>query len=184
MKIIVGLGNPGLRYRNTRHNVGFMALTVLAKRHGLKIKKKGFHGEYCIGRIAGQEIALLKPMTYMNLSGEAVAAICSSRLEDERDLLVVNDDIDLPFGTIRVREKGSSGGHNGLRSIIDMMGSGFARLKIGVRGENAPADAASFVLSRFNREEKSKISGIIEQAADCIETWIKEGTRPAMNRYN
>ena len=184
MKIIVGLGNPGFRYRNTRHNVGFMALDVLAKRHGLKIKKKGFHGEYGIGRISGQEVALLKPMTFMNLSGESVEALCSSRLETKSDLLVVNDDIDLPFESIRMREKGSSGGHNGLRSIIDRMGSDFARLRIGVMQEEAPVDTASFVLSRFTNEEKSKISGIIECAADCIEAWLDKGVREAMNLYN
>ena len=184
MKIVVGLGNPGFRYRNTKHNVGFKVVDLLAKKHRLSVKKKGFNGVYGVGRIAGEEVMLFKPATYMNLSGEAVHAVCSSRLEEKKDLLIVSDDADLTLGRIRIREKGSSGGHNGLQSIIDKTGPDFARLRIGVRTEETVEDLASYVLSPFSRKYRSSLDEILEKAADCTESWLRKGTKEAMNRYN
>ena len=180
MKIIVGLGNPGLRYKNTKHNIGFRVLDLLAKKHRLSIKKKAFHGVYGVGRIAGQETILFKPLTYMNLSGGAVNAVCSSRLESKEDLLVISDDIDLPFGHIRFREKGSSGGHNGLQSIIEKIGPEFHRLKVGVRSDERIADTAAYVLSSFKREARSRMNEVLNKAVERIETWLEKGAKGTM----
>lgn len=175
MKVVVGLGNPGLRYRKTRHNIGFMALNTLAKKHRLAIKKKGFGGVYGIGRISREEVILFEPLTYMNSSGEALKAVCSSHLADRDDLLVVSDDLDLPFGVLRLKEKGSSGGHNGLQSIIDKMGTDFARLKVGIGTENRLEDAAAYVLASFSRQERASLPEILDATVERIETWIVSG---------
>ncbi|MFH1552297.1 MAG: aminoacyl-tRNA hydrolase [Candidatus Omnitrophota bacterium] len=184
MKIVVGLGNPGLRYRNTRHNVGFLVLKLLAKKYRLGIKKKGFQGVYGLGRIARQEVMLFEPLTYMNLSGGAVGAVCSSKLLDKMDLLVVSDDFNLPLGNVRLRGKGSSGGHNGLQSIIDRIGPDFARLRVGVGPEHEVSDMSAYVLSPFPRREKAVLNEALEQAAECVETWLEAGTEKAMIQYN
>ncbi|MGB2630010.1 MAG: aminoacyl-tRNA hydrolase [Candidatus Omnitrophota bacterium] len=184
MKIIVGLGNPGLKYRNTKHNVGFKVVDLLAKKHRCGIRKKGFHGAYGTGRIAGQEVILFKPLTFINLSGEAVEAICASRLEDIKDLLVISDDINLSLGNIRLREKGSSGGHNGLQSIIERVGSNFARLRVGIEAGEIIEDAAAYVLSPFPRRVRSGLGDVLEKSAECAEAWLAKGVRAAMNNYN
>ncbi|MGB2599996.1 MAG: aminoacyl-tRNA hydrolase [Candidatus Omnitrophota bacterium] len=184
MKIVVGLGNPGFKYRNTRHNIGFRILDLLAKKYRLGIKKKAFQGIYGVGRVAGREAMLFKPMTYMNLSGEAVHAVCSSHLEDKEDILVVTDDADLPFGSIRFRKQGSSGGHNGLQSIIERMGPDFARLRVGIRSTERVEDMAAYVLSPFPRKIRPELDNILENAADCIETWLEKGAKEAISRYN
>ena len=184
MKIIVGLGNPGLRYRNTKHNIGFKVLDLLAKKHRCGIKKKGFNGIYGVGRVAGQEVILFKPLTFMNLSGDAVEAICASRLDDKKDLLVISDDITLSLGSIRLREKGSSGGHNGLQSIIEKMGPDFARLRVGIRTVDTVEDASTYVLSSFPRKVRSALDDVLETAAGCAEAWLDKGMRAAMNHNN
>lgn len=184
MKIIVGLGNPGLRYKNTRHNAGFLALKALAKKHGLSIKKRGFNGIYGIGRIIQQEVILFEPLTYMNLSGKAIEAICSSRLEEKEDLLVVSDDFNLSLGQIRLRIKGSSGGHNGLESIIGSIGPEFSRLRIGIGRGEVEGDMTGFVLSPFPRKERPLLKETIERAVEGIEVWLDKGIKEAMNLFN
>ena len=185
MKIIVGLGNPGLRYKKTRHNVGFSVITAISKKHKIRIKKKGFSGNYGIGRINGREVLLFEPMMYMNLSGQAVNAVCSSKLEDKKDLLIISDDINLLLGTLRLREKGSAGGHNGLRSIIGSIGEDFCRLRIGVAAENMLIeDMAPFVLSGFSRKESPIIKDSIEKTVECVDMWVKQGIEEVMSRYN
>lgn len=185
MKIIVGLGNPGFRYKKTRHNVGFSVITAISKQYKIRIKKKGFSGNYGIGRINGWEVLLFEPMTYMNLSGQAVNAVCSSKLGDKKDLLIISDDINLPLGTLRLREKGSAGGHNGLKSIIGSIGEDFCRLRIGVAAENMPVeDMVSFVLSRFSRKEFSVINDSIEKTVECVDMWVEQGIKEVMGRYN
>ncbi|NQT32231.1 MAG: aminoacyl-tRNA hydrolase [Candidatus Omnitrophica bacterium] len=184
MKIIVGLGNPGLRYRNTRHNVGFLVLNALARKHALRIRKKGFGGKYAVGRILRNEVMLFEPLTYMNLSGEAVSSICSSKLEEKADLLVVSDDVNLDPGSIRLREKGSSGGHNGLKSIIDKIGPDFARLRIGIGADRKIADMSSHVLAAFPRREKTVLNEVLEKAVECIEIWLAQGVKEAMGKSN
>ena len=184
MKIIVGLGNPGFRYRNTRHNVGFMVLNKIAKKYKVPIKKKGYKAFYNIGNIEGQTVALFEPMTYMNLSGEAVASVCASKLDNKEDLIVVTDDVNIPLGTLRLREKGSSGGHNGLKSIIDNLDENFVRLRVGVGPEYTVQDMSSYVLGGFSRKERLLLSESIEKASECVITWLRSGTKEAMNIYN
>ncbi len=184
MKIIVGLGNPGLKYKNTRHNAGFMVLKVLAKRHHIALRTKGYGGVYGIGRIASHEVMLFEPLTYMNLSGEAVRSVSSAKLKDEQDLLVVGDDVSIPLGTLRLREKGSSGGHNGLKSIIGIIGQDFARLRFGVGSQDVPEDMAAYVLAPFLREEKRSLEETLDKAAECVESWVRHGVKDAMNRFN
>jgi PTH1 family peptidyl-tRNA hydrolase len=184
MKIIVGLGNPGLRYRSTRHNVGFMVLRSLAKKHGVNMRKKGFRGVYGIGRISQQEVMLFEPHTYMNLSGEAVKSACSSKLKNKHELLVISDDFHLSLGDLRLREKGSSGGHNGLQSIIDKMGPVFTRLRVGVGSSGPDEDIVSYVLSSFRRAEKAALVKAVEKAVKCAEMWLAKGSKEAMNRHN
>ncbi len=172
MKIIIGLGNPGMRYKNTRHNVGFRVLDQIAKEYKFSIKKKGYQGIYGVAKIENSQAMLFKPLTYMNLSGEAVQALCSSKLKDKNDLLVITDDVNLEIGVLRLKDKGSSGGHNGLKSIIEQMGQDFARLRIGVGGKPEEADLSSHVLSSFSREDRKIVDETIEKAAECAAIWI------------
>ncbi|MBD3427218.1 MAG: aminoacyl-tRNA hydrolase [Candidatus Omnitrophica bacterium] len=184
MKIIAGLGNPGLRYRNTRHNAGFMVVKTLAKRHRLPVRKKGFGGVYGTGRIKGRQVMLFEPLTLMNRSGEAVKSVCSAHLEEKEDLLVLSDDVNIPFGTIRIRGKGSAGGHNGLRSVIEHIGADFARLRIGIAPEEEVEDLAQYVLSPFPRKKRQQLAELIEKAADAVETWVEKDITETMNRHN
>lgn len=184
MKIIVGLGNPGLKYKNTRHNIGFLVLKVLSKRHGIPVKKKAFKGLYGIGRIAAQEVMLFEPMTYMNLSGQAVKEAIYAKLECRAGLLVISDDTNLAFGNIRLRSAGSSGGHNGLASIIEEIGPDFARLRVGIKREEKIHDMADYVLSSFSRGEKALLTGVLGKAADAAENWASYDIKAAMSKYN
>ncbi len=184
MKIIAGLGNPGLRYRNTRHNVGFMVIDALAKKHRISVRKKGFQGVYGIGRIARKEVMLFKPLTYVNLSGSAVKSVCASRIDDKEDFLAVSDEINLPLGRIRLRRQGSSGGHNGLQSIIDQIGPDFPRLRVGVKNTDVIEDMVAYVLSPFPRKERAVLSEAVEEAVGSVETWVAEGIAEAIRRYN
>ncbi|MDP8299940.1 MAG: aminoacyl-tRNA hydrolase [Candidatus Tantalella remota] len=184
MKIIVGLGNPGFRYRNTRHNAGFLALKLLAADAGISIRKKGYSGIYGIGRIEGQEVLLFEPLTYMNRSGEAVKSICSAKLDESSELLVVTDDFNIPLGSVRLREQGSAGGHNGLKSIIEHIGNDFTRLRLGVGTVSGIEDMSSYVLSAFPRRERACLNGMLEESAGCIKIWLSRGIKEAMNRHN
>ena len=184
MKIIAGLGNPGLRYRNTRHNAGFLAVKALSKKYRIALRKKGFGGIYGTGRISGEEVMLFEPLTFMNLSGEAVKSASSRKLEAQDDLLVISDDVNLPLGRVRVRGKGSAGGHNGLESIIGSIGQDFARLRIGVGDAPQGADMAAYVLAPFPRRERPILSEAIEKAIEAAEAWLTQGISAAMNRCN
>lgn len=181
MKIIVGLGNPGLRYRNTRHNAGFLAAGVFAKKHKIGIKKKGFLGVYGQGRIKGRQVVIFMPMTYMNLSGDAVKSVCAGKLSEKEDILVISDDINLPIGDIRLREKGSAGGHNGLKSIIEKIGSDFVRLRIGVGQEEKIEDMSAYVLAPFPQSQKKIMAETFEKAVEVIETWLARDPHRASN---
>lgn len=184
MKIIAGLGNPGFRYRNTRHNAGFRVIDELAKKYRIRVKKKGFHGVYGVGVIAGEEVMLFKPLTFMNLSGEAIEAAISRHLASEaskEDLLVIADDLSLPLGSFRIRKKGSSGGHNGLESIIGRLGEDFTRLKVGIGSENMPEDKASYVLAPFSRKDAAFLGGVISDVLDALETWVSKGALEAIS---
>lgn len=183
--LIVGLGNPGAEYQNTRHNVGFRAVDLLAERHRIdtrKTQKRAFVGH---GRIGDMPVALAKPITFMNLSGESIAALLRAFDLQPADVIVVTDDVDLSTGRLRVRPSGSAGGHNGLKSVIEHLRTeDFPRIRIGVgrpKGERAMID---HVLSKFERTELEPIAQAIESAADAVETILSEGVEAAMNRFN
>jgi peptidyl-tRNA hydrolase, PTH1 family len=183
MKIVVGLGNPGREYATTRHNVGFMVVDRLARRIGAPGSKRRFRSELTEGFLDGEKIVLVQPQTYMNLSGHAVREVVNwyrARLED---VLVVSDDLDLPYGVMRMRARGSAGGHNGLASIFEQLGTETVpRLKIGIgRG---PGQATSRVLSRFSAEEERALSELVDRAADAVERWARDGIVAAMNEVN
>lgn len=183
MKVIAGLGNPGQRYAATRHNAGFRAIDVLASRWGIDVGREKFHAWFGSGPVGGETVALVKPTTFMNRSGQAVLAVGRFYQIELSDLLVVLDDFALPLGRIRVRGRGSAGGHNGLSDIITRLGTdAFARLRIGV-GE-AIGDPARYVLERFSEQEESIVGRVVERAADAAECWLESGTEAAMNRFN
>ena len=185
MKLIVGLGNPGIQYAETRHNIGFMVVTHLAERAGIALKRKGYQGFYGVGRVAGEEVTILLPQTYMNRSGASVAPACQSLGVTPGDLIVVHDEIDLAFGCLRVKAGGGHGGHNGLRSIVGALGeAGYARLRMGVGRPPVGGDVSGHVLSRFNATERVSLQKYIEVASDALELLLREGAQEAMNSYN
>jgi PTH1 family peptidyl-tRNA hydrolase len=184
-KLIVGLGNPGMTYTRTRHNIGFLVVESLATRHGLRLGRSRLPAEVVSGMIAGQPVVLARPQTYMNESGRAVAGLTRYYAVASADVLVVFDDLDLPFGHLRLRGEGSAGGHRGLQSIIDHLGqTAVPRLRIGIGRPPAGQPAERFVLSGFNADERAQLPAILETAADCVEIWLADGLSVAMNRYN
>jgi PTH1 family peptidyl-tRNA hydrolase len=192
MKLVVGLGNPGARYRGTRHNVGFEVMDVLAARHGLRFdawKTLADTAEWRRPRQGGdshdERIWFVKPMTFMNLSGEAVVALMGFYKIDLADVLVVCDDVNLPEGRLRARPGGSEGGNNGLRSIVASLGTPeFARLRLGVGRGDERRDLADHVLSRFGPDEQPVINSAIDRAADAVEVWMTDGIAAVMNSFN
>lgn len=184
VRLIVGLGNPGPGYARTRHNVGFMVVDRLADRHGLRFNQKKAHSLVARGEIGGSEVVLAKPQTYMNLSGGAVQGLLMVFGVKPTDLLVVYDDFDLPLGTLRLRPRGGPGTHNGMRSIVERLGTQeFPRLRLGI-GPAGPADPQEYVLSPFAEAEQPVIEEACERAVAAIETLLREGLEAAMNRYN
>jgi len=182
---VVGLGNPGRNYEGTRHNVGFDAIDLLASRNNIKINKIKFKSVYGEGIIGNNKVILLKPQTYMNNSGMAVLDLYNFYKLPVENIIVVVDDIDIEFSTIRVKAKGSAGSHNGMKSIIyHLQSDNFPRVKIGIGQKQEGQDLADFVLSRFNREERDKIDLAIEKAALAVETIITDGVQKAMNQFN
>jgi len=186
MWLIVGLGNPGEKYARTRHNIGFDGLEALAKRHGLEFRGKRANSLIAEGSIGGQRVALAKPQTFMNLSGQAVTALRSwYKLDAAKELLVVYDDMDLPFGKLRLRERGSAGTHNGMRSIVGQLGgSEFPRLRVGIDQAPGKLDAAAYVLSRFSKAEEAELPFLLDTLSDAVELVVREGLPAAMNKYN
>ena len=189
MKLIVGLGNPGRLYENNRHNIGFICLNRFAKANGLRFDKKHGKARTGAGDVAGVKIVLAKPQTYMNSSGESVSLLVNKFNVDLDDLIIVHDDLDLPLGKIRIRRGGSSGGHKGINSIIDHLGSqDFIRVRVGIgRPEPAQLDekvVMDYVLSDFTSEEKSVIAEVVPRVKEALNCLITEGLVVAMNRYN
>lgn len=184
MYIIVGLGNPGRRYENTKHNIGFLTLDLLAEKYGIKIrtiKHKALIGE---GTIGTEKVLLVKPQTYMNLSGQSVRDVISYYKVPMEKLLVVYDDVDLPIGRIRIRERGSAGTHNGMRSIIyDLKQDGFPRIRIGIGGE-VRGNLAEYVIGGFGRKERQQMEEGILRAVSALECILTDGIVKAMNDYN
>ncbi len=182
ISVVCGLGNPGARYRSTRHNLGFLALDVLSRRHSLSWRRVGGPAQEARWRAAGRTIVLLKPLTYMNESGAAVSRLSGLR---PSGLLVVSDDINLPLGKLRFRMGGGSGGHNGLASIIDRLGTeAFPRLRLGIGGAPEGVDWADFVLMEFLDEEREAAGAAVEAAAEAVELAVRRGLAEAMQRYN
>ncbi len=187
MTLIVGLGNPGREYRDTRHNVGFMVVDELARRDGLTFAPAPAQvPDTLLAKAFGPPAVLLaKPLTYMNRSGEAVAALARYYDVDPVDVLVVVDEVALPFGRLRARARGSAGGHNGLKSVIDRLGTAeFARLRLGVGRGDARRDLADHVLSKFEADERAGLEGFIARAADAARVFAVEGIGAVMNQYN
>lgn len=184
MVVIVGLGNPGKKYENTRHNIGFITVDLLAERHGIKINKikhKALVGE---GTISDQKVLLVKPQTYMNLSGNSVREIMEYYKIDIENLLVIYDDIDIPTGAVRIRKKGSAGTHNGMRSIVyDLQSDQFPRIRIGM-GLDKKMDLKDFVTGGFTKSEKNLLEKAVAHSADAVECFLRSGIDKAMNEYN
>jgi PTH1 family peptidyl-tRNA hydrolase len=186
MKLIVGLGNPGRIYVNTRHNIGSAVVYALAKQCGSVLKKDRSDNSYeGKGIIEDKEVVLAVPLTYMNLSGRAVSSLIKKYKIVPHDLLVVSDDLDLELGRIKVKAKGSSAGHRGVVSIIESLGTEeFPRLRLGIGRPYGKEEASEFVLSRFKRTELKIVHTLLEEAMDCCQAWIKGGIAKCMEKYN
>ena len=183
MKLIVGLGNPGRDYEATRHNVGFMVVDEIAKRHELQWRNEGQMA--FAKRFGSPEFLVAKPKTFMNLSGFAVAEFANYRNIDHGDLLIVVDDVDLPLGRMRARARGSAGTHNGMKSVVAQLGTTeFPRLRIGVGRGDRRRDLADFVLAKFEAAEQAALNDIVTRAAEAAEMFAAEGIEKVMNRYN
>jgi PTH1 family peptidyl-tRNA hydrolase len=183
MKLIAGLGNPGPRYKGTRHNVGFALLDEIGRRHALTFESSP--SEAVVAKWRDRGTLLVKPLTFMNLSGQAVGEIARYFRIGPADVLVVVDDVHLPLGRLRVRARGSAGGHNGLKSIEAHLGTDeYPRLRIGVGRESGGSQMSDHVLARFDPHERGVIDEIIGKAADAVETFLAEGIDVVMNRYN
>ncbi len=183
--LIVGLGNPGKSYERTRHNIGFEAVEKLGKKHGLQFKKQlKFMGSIAEGLIGKDPVILLKPLTFMNLSGESVALVMHYYQIDLSRLIIVTDDVAIPMGQLRIRINSGSGGHNGLKSVEECLQTiRYARLRIGV-GDREEGDLADHVLSRFSEEEEKLLPGVLERVVQAIEIWLDKGITSAMNYAN
>lgn len=183
MKVVVGLGNPGPKYKETRHNVGFQAVEEVARRYTVLKEESRFDaiiGQIQIGR---EKVFLVKPLTYMNLSGNAVGKLVSYYKVDQKDIIVIYDDMDLPVGQVRIRPQGGTGGHRGMTSLVERLGTrDFARIRIGIG--RPPDEAVDWVLGRFSGEEKVLIDQAVAKAADAVECWLTEGIDKTMNEYN
>lgn len=185
--IIVFLGNPGKKYKNTRHNVGFITSEIIEKNHNIKLNRSRFNALTAIADIGNEKALLMRPQTYMNLSGNAVASASSFYNTTPDSVIVICDDISLPVGKLRIRTKGSSGGHNGLKSIVSALGTGdFPRIKIGIGAPISEDEDAliSWVLGSFSQSDKVLIDRACAQAADAINVYINEGSEKAMNTFN
>lgn len=184
-RVIVGLGNPGKQYADNRHNIGFMVVDRLAKQHGLAFTRMMHKGLTALGEIEGHKVALVKPQTYMNLSGDAVGPIVRFYKSPPGDVLVIYDELDLPLGQLRMRPKGGAGGHNGMKSILARLGTeDFPRLRIGVGRPPGRQDPKDYVLNNFSKEELAVLETTFDKALAGIQRWLTEGIDAAMNLVN
>ena len=181
--LIVGLGNPTEKYAQTRHNLGFMLIDLLAKEANATVKREGCRALIGRAEIENEIVELVKPQTFMNLSGEAVAGLLQKR--EDAQIIVITDDLALPFGKIRIRPKGSDGGHNGLKSIIACLRTqDFIRLRIGIQPEHPISDTKRFVLEKFSKSDLETVEKVLETSAEAIRSIIREGVEKAMARFN
>ncbi|WP_027410134.1 aminoacyl-tRNA hydrolase [Anoxybacteroides tepidamans] len=185
MKLFVGLGNPGREYEQTRHNIGFMIVDELAKRWSISYNQAKFNGVFASHIIAGEKVILCKPLTYMNLSGECVRPFMDYYKIDIEDVVVIYDDLDIPVGKIRLRMKGSAGGHNGIKSLIHHLGTDqFKRIRVGIGRPQNGQRVADYVLGRFTQEEEADIQHAIIRAADACEKAVSASFLQVMNEFN
>nr|WP_142238050.1 aminoacyl-tRNA hydrolase [Bacillus cereus] len=185
MKLIVGLGNPGREYELTRHNIGFMAIDELAKRWNISLNEQKFKGVFGAGFVNGEKVILLKPLTYMNLSGESIRPLMDYYKIDVEDFVVMYDDLDIPVGKLRLRMKGSAGGHNGVKSTISHLGTQeFQRIRMGIDRPKNGMKVVDYVLGRFTSEEIPDVNHSIKKAADACEEWLNKPFLQIMNTFN
>jgi len=185
MKMIAGLGNPGYEYHLTPHNLGFMAVDRLARECGLELAHHEAQALIASTRLEGLDVLLAKPQTYMNLSGMAVGRLVAKYGLEVEDLIVLVDDAALPLGSLRIRPRGSAGGHNGLKSIIGALDSGdFARVRMGVNPQQPIGDMVSYLLGRFRERDLETVGGMLSQACEAVHVILREGLQTAMNRFN
>ena len=188
MRLIVGLGNPGEEYEWTRHNLGFMLIDKLAAEAGTQIKRRECRSLIGSAVIEDERVRLAKPQTFMNLSGDAVACLLAKSDADRdaaQSLIVISDDLALPFGAIRLRERGSAGGHNGLKSIIAAIRTNeFMRLRIGIQPDHPVNDAKAYVLESFRKPQREEVNTILERAAEAVHSVLRDGIKKAMSLYN
>ena len=183
-KLVIGLGNPGKKYAENRHNIGFMVVDQLAKQHEIEMSRKKYKAYCGTGRVGNCPVILAKPQTYMNLSGDSVSRLSSFYDIRPSNILVVYDEIDLPSGTLRIREKGGSGGHNGMKSVIGQIGQGFPRIRLGVDRPPGRMDPAAYLLRDFEKDEWPMVEDLIAKAVAAIETILSQGLEAAMNHFN
>jgi PTH1 family peptidyl-tRNA hydrolase len=186
VKLIVGLGNPGIEYQFTPHNMGFLAVDRIAEECGVRVNNRHCRAQTARTRIAGQEVVLAKPETFMNLSGASVSELVREyEAKPEEDLILLYDELDLPFGTLRVRPRGRSAGHNGVQSIIGALGTQeFTRIRLGICPDYPVGDGARYVLSQFKKAQLETVSEVLEQASDAVRVILTDGLQAAMNRFN
>lgn len=185
MYVVVGLGNPGSKYRDTRHNVGFSVIDLLSERTKTKVNKIKFKSLYGEANIGGEKVLLVKPQTYMNNSGESVLEISNFFKVPVENIIVIMDDIDIDFSALKIRRKGSAGSHNGMKSIISLLrDENFPRVKIGVGRPQEGRDLSDFVLGRFSKSEEVEMKDTLDRAADAVECIVREGVSDSMNKYN
>ena len=185
MHIVVGLGNPGTRYDRTRHNIGFDVLAGLADRNDVTLKDKRFKALSGKGQVAGESAVLVMPQTFMNLSGDSVGPMAGFYKVTRELVVVIHDDLDLPFGVVKVKAGGGHGGHNGLRDLTKKLGGAdFSRVRVGIGRPTSPQDPKSWVLARWTPEETKTLEVVRDRAADCVEAVLRDGVIEAMNRFN
>ncbi|HLS06842.1 MAG TPA: aminoacyl-tRNA hydrolase [Bacillota bacterium] len=185
MKCIIGLGNPGKKYVATRHNIGFMVIDELARRHQFQLTKEKFNGFYASEFIQGEKVAFLQPQTFMNRSGDCIQPFIDYFKIDRENILVIYDDLDLPVGKIRLRQKGSHGGHNGLRSTIARLNTDkFKRLRVGIGRPTNNQPIVDYVLNKFSKTQETAVQSSIDLAADACEKWLQEDFIQVMNSFN
>lgn len=185
MKLIVGLGNPGTGYKNTRHNIGFLAANNIADRNCLIFKESSFNAQISAGTAYEESIIIAKPQTYMNLSGEAISAITKHYNLPSKDIIVIHDDMDIEFGRIKIKTRGGSAGHRGIESITHCLQSDeFLRIRVGIGKPADDAEPVDYVLQKFTKEENKTLDQVLDNINDCIDSIIKSGPETAMNKFH
>jgi len=186
VKLIVGLGNPGIEYQFTPHNMGFLAVDRIAEQAGVRVNNRNCRAQTARAVLEGQEVLLAKPETYMNLSGASVRELVREYdAQPEKDLIVIYDELDLPFGSMRIRPRGSSAGHNGIASVIGALGTQeVMRVRLGVGPDHPVGDGARYVLSQFKKSQYPLLVGVLDSAAEAVRAILKDGIEAAMNRFN